>query len=253
MKYQDILYEVDGAIARITINRPKKLNALRGVTIEEICDAIRRAGADPKVGVLVLTGTGDRAFSSGGDVEWEAGGGLEGLNFEIDQLLIDCPKPTVARVNGYAIAAGNHIAYFCDLTVAAEHAIFGQNGPRIGSPAGGHPVAHLANIIGHKRARELWMLCRRYPARQMQDWGLVNFVVPYEELDAETDRVCAELLALSPTCLRTVKYSFSQLVDRTSNIEVLDRVAPDYFETGEQQEGTRAFLEKRPPDYSPWR
>lgn len=253
MAYEDIVYEVAGGIARITINRPEKLNALRGITIDEICDAIRTAGVDPEVGVLVLTGTGERAFSSGGDVEWEAGGGLDGLNFEIDQLLIDCPKPTVARVNGYAIAAGNHIAYFCDLTVAADHAIFGQNGPRIGSPAGGHPVSHLANIIGHKRARELWMLCRRYSAQQMQNWGLVNFVVPYAELDGEVDKVCAELLALSPTCLKTVKHSFSQLVNRTSNIEVLEQVAPGYFQTGEQQEGANAFLEKRAPDYSPWR
>ncbi|MCG8548504.1 MAG: enoyl-CoA hydratase-related protein [Alphaproteobacteria bacterium] len=253
MTYRDILYEVSDGVARITINRPEKLNAIRGISIDEICDAIRTAMADSDVGVLVLTGAGDRAFSSGGDVEWEAGGGLDGLNFEVDLLLLECPKPTVARVNGYAIAAGNHMAYFCDLTVAADHAIFGQNGPRVGSPAGGHPVSHLADIIGHKRAKELWMLCRRYTAAEMQQWGLVNFVVPMAELDAETDRVCKELLALSPTCLKTVKTSFTDKVDRTPNIDILNRVAPDYFETGEQQEGAAAFLEKRQPDFSPWR
>ena len=134
--------------------------------------------------MVVLTGSGERAFSAGGDMNWEQEGGLEQLEWRIGNLLLDCPKPVIARVNGYAIAAGNHMAYFCDFTIASEHSIFGQNGPRVASPAGGYPVSHLAGIIGHKRARELWMLCRRYSARQMLEWGLVNAVVPKEELDA---------------------------------------------------------------------
>jgi len=253
MQYQDILYAVEDAVATITINRPRTLNALRGETIEELGDAIRRASDAKEVGVIVLTGAGERAFCSGGDVRWEAGGGLEGLEFGIDRLLVECLKPTIARVNGYAIAAGNHMAYYCDFTIAAEHAIFGQNGPKIGSPAAGHIVAHSANILGHKRAREMWMLCRRYTARQMLDWGLINAVMPLAQLDDEVRKWCNELLALSPTCLKVLKRSFNTVVDLTSARAIVDEVAPHYFQTGEQQEGAAAFLEKRPPNYAPWR
>ena len=253
MAYQDILYSVADGVATITINRPEKLNAMRGLTIDEMENAIARAGADRSAGVLVLTGAGDRAFSSGGDVDWELEGGLKDLDLRINRLVLSCLKPVIARVNGYAIASGNHIAYFCDFTIAAEHSVFGQNGPRVGSPAAGHYVSYLADIIGHKRAREMWMLCRRYPAQQMLDWGLVNAVVPREELDAEVARWCRELLALSPTCLKTVKRSFNRLVDLTPIMDVVDEVAPGYFDSGEQEEGAKAFLEKRAPDFSRWR
>jgi 2-ketocyclohexanecarboxyl-CoA hydrolase len=251
--YQDILYSLADQVATIAINRPATLNAMTGVTIGELEEAITAAGADRAVGVVVLTGVGERAFCSGGDVGWEAGGGLDGLDFRINRMLQDCPKPVIARVNGYAIASGNHMAYYCDFTIAAEHAVFGQNGPRVGSPSGGHIVSHLAGIIGHKRAREMWMLCRRYEARRMLDWGLVNAVVPMAELDAEVARWCAELLALSPTCLKLAKASFAGIVDRTTTADYLERVAPGYFQSGEQQEGANAFLEKRRPDFSPWR
>ena len=251
--FEDLLYEVREQVATITINRPKSLNALTGRTLEELEQAICAAGADPNVGVLVLTGAGERSFCAGGDMHWEAAGGLESLDFRIDEALSDCPKPVIARVNGYAIAAGNHIAYYCDLTIAAEHAIFGQNGPRVGSPAAGRVVSHLASIIGHKRAREMWMLCRRYTASQMADWGLVNAVVPYAQLDDEVARWAQELLAVSPTCLKVLKRSFRQVADRTTQRSIVDEVAPGYFETGEQSEGAAAFLEKRPPDFSPWR
>jgi 2-ketocyclohexanecarboxyl-CoA hydrolase len=251
--YEEILYDVRNYVATIAINRPQSLNALTARTLEELEDAIQVAGTDRNVGVVILTGVGDRAFCAGGDMKWEAAGGLVDLDYRIDRLLCECPKPVIARVNGYAIASGNHIAYYCDLTIAAEHAIFGQNGPRVGSPAGGRIVSHLAAIIGHKRAREMWMLCRRYSAKEMLDWGLVNAVVPYGELDAEVDRWAKELLALSPTCLRIVKRSFVQTMDRTEQRMVLDEVARGYFETGEQQEGAAAFLEKRPPDFGRWR
>lgn len=251
--YRDILYSTADGVARLTINRPEKLNALTDVTLAEIEDAITAAGEDSEVGVLVITGAGERAFCAGGDVNWEAQGGLAELNFKIDRMLIDCPKPVIARVNGYAIAAGNHIAYYCDLTIAAEHAIFGQNGARVGSPAAGHVVTHLAGIIGHKRAREMWYLCRRYTAAQMLDWGLVNAVVPMERLDEEVSQWAQELLALSPTCLRVLKRSFRHVMDMTDQRAILDQVAPDYFESGEQLEGAAAFIEKRRPDFSRWR
>ncbi|MGE0151745.1 MAG: enoyl-CoA hydratase-related protein [Reyranellaceae bacterium] len=253
MQYEDILFTVANGVCTIAINRPKTLNALRGQTIAELEHALTEASTRPGIGVVVLTGTGERAFSAGGDVNWEADGGLKDLDFKLNRMILNCLRPTIARVNGYSIAAGNHMAYYCDFTIAAEHAIFGQNGPRIGSPAAGHHVSHLANIIGHKRAREMWMLCRRYTAKQMLDWGLVNAVVPMAELDAEVERWCSELLALSPTCLKTVKRSFNRLVDLTPLKEVLDEISPDYFETGEQDEGARAFIEKRRPDFSRWR
>jgi 2-ketocyclohexanecarboxyl-CoA hydrolase len=235
------------------MNRPEKLNAIRDITIRELEEALDTLGKDRSVGVIVLTGEGDRAFSSGGDVEWEKAGGLASLDWNLGNMILDCSKPIIARVSGYAIAAGNHMAYCCDFTIAADHSIFGQNGPRVGSPAGGYPVAHLAAIIGHKRAREMWMLCRRYTAQQMLDWGLINAVVSKDKLDAEVDRWCQELLAMSPTALKTIKRSFGRVIDRTGMQEILQEISPGFFESGEQQEGASAYLEKRTPDYSPWR
>jgi len=254
--YTDILYGVSDGVATITINRPKRLNAFTGHTITEMEDAVRRATDDRAVGVIVMTGTGERAFSSGGDMEWEAEGGLKGLDFHLGAQIIDCPKPVIARVSGYCIGGGNHLAYCCDFTIAADHSIFGQNGPRVGSPAGGYAVSHSAAVIGHKRAREMWMLCRRYTAQQALAWGLINAVVPQPELDSEVARWCKELLGLSPTVLRIVKASFRLTMDPYMGTHVSDMVAklaPDFFETGEQQEGARAFLEKRAPDFSKWR
>jgi len=253
MPFEDILVTTAGAVCTITINRPAKLNAMRGKTIEELEQAFLDAGADNAIGVIVLTGAGDRAFCAGGDVEWERDGGLESLDWQLGNIILDCPKPVIARVNGYAIAGGNHLAYCCDLTIASEHSIFGQNGPRVASPAGGYPVAHLAGIVGHKRAREIWMMCRRHSAAQMLEWGLVNAVVPKEKLDAEVERWCAELLEMSPTALKTIKHSFGRIIDRTGVSEVVEAVAPGFFKTGEQREGAAAFLEKRKPDFSPWR
>lgn len=254
--FTDLLYKVDNAVATIAINRPDRLNAFTGHTIEELSRAVAMAAQDRAVGVIVMTGVGDRAFSAGGDVHWEASGGLEGHDWHLGQEIVDCPKPVIARVSGYAIGGGHHLAYFCDFTVAADHSIFGQNGPRVGSPAGGYVVSHLASIVGHKRAREIWMLCRRYNAKQALEWGLINAAVPVAELDAEVARWCDELLALSPTVLRTVKASFrnhmQSYMDKNVS-DVLRKVSPNYFETGEQQEGANAFLEKRKPDFKPYR
>ncbi|MEZ5776603.1 MAG: enoyl-CoA hydratase-related protein [Hyphomicrobiaceae bacterium] len=256
--YRDILYDVKDHIATITINRPEKLNAFTQNTIYEWEHALKRAEADKDVGVIVFTGAGERAFSAGGDVNWEKEGGTREEDYHTAELIIKCPKAVIARVNGWCIGGGNHLAYFCDITIAAEHARFGQNGPRVGSPAGGYMVAHAANIIGHKRAREMWMLCRRYSAQQMLAWGLVNAVVPMAELDAEVKKWADEIMALSPTCIATVKHSFQYILDERLTMqkdlfEVLNHVRPDYFETGEQNEGASAFLEKRKPDFSQWR
>ncbi len=254
--YQDIIYSIDRAVATITINRPSRLNAFTGQTISEIENALTVAGNDNSVGVVVITGVGDRAFSSGGDVEWEAEGGLESLEFDIDHMIISCPKPVIARINGYAIGGGHHLAYFCDISIAADHAILGQNGPRVGSPAAGYIVAHAANIVGQKRARELWMMCRRYKAEQALNWGLVNAVVPMEQLDAEVRQWADEMLALSPTCLKILKRSFyyhTAPILQKNMKDIVMEVAPNYFDTGEQMEGATAFLEKRAPDFSQWR
>ena len=255
-RYSDILYEVNNAIATISINRPKRLNAFTGDTIEELRSAIIRADNDPTVGVIVFTGVGDRAFCVGGDMDWEVEGGLDGLDWQLGMDIVNCTKPVIARVNGYSIGGGNHIAYFCDFTVASNTSIFGQNGPRVGSPAGGYVVAHLASVIGHKRAREMWMLCRQYSAEKALDWGLINACVPAEELDATVAQWCSEILALSPTVLKTVKRSFRQHMESYADHNVSDtlsEISPNYFSTGEQQEGAKAFLEKRAPDFSPWR
>ncbi len=255
-EYQDIIYSIDRAVATIAINRPSRLNAFTGQTMTEIERALTAAGADNSVGVVVITGVGDRAFSSGGDVEWESEGGLESLEFDIDKMIISCPKPVIARINGYAIGGGHHLAYFCDISIAADHAILGQNGPRVGSPAAGYIVSHAANIVGQKRARELWMMCRRYTAEQALDWGLVNAVVPMDQLDAEVRQWADEMLALSPTCLKILKRSFyyhtAPILEKDMK-DVVMEVAPDYFSTGEQMEGATAFLEKGAPDFSRWR
>lgn len=258
-QYKDIIYELADNIATITINRPDKLNSVTAETILEIEDALDIAGKDPEVGVVVFTGSGDKSFCAGADVSWQKAGkmGRVGrMEFTPPYLTFSrCPKPIIARVNGYAIGGGNHFAYFCDFTIAAEHAVFGQSEPRVAYPTSGPVVNYLVRVVGHKRAREMWMLGRRYSAAQMQDWGLVNAVVPKEDLDAEVARWCDELLAVSPTCLKVYKASFiEEFNDLLGQADFLRRwmVPNDYLET-EQREGTSAFLEKRKPDYSRFR
>lgn len=257
--YQDILYTVAGGICTITINRPHKMNSVTGDTLRELEVAFDRAGNDPEVGVIVFTGTGDKAFCAGADVSWQREGrmGHGGpAAFTPPYLMFTrCPKPVIARVNGVAMGGGHHFAYFCDFTIAAEHAIFGQSEPRVAYPASGPVVNYLARIIGHKRAREIWMLGRRYSAQQMLDWGLVNAVVPLASLDEEVAKWCDELLAVSPTCLKVYKASFvEEFEDLLGQGDFLRRwLVPANFRDTEQREGTSAFLEKRKPDYSRFR
>lgn len=263
-QFTDVIYEVKGAVAWVTINRPDKLNAFTINTIKELASAFRLAQADSDVGVIVLTGAGERAFCAGGDVSTENGetfaSGPDSFDVVIKdfyRLIRDCLKPVIARVHGYAIGGGHHMAYLCDFTIATEDSIFGQNGPRVASPAEGWYVSYLWTVVGMKRAKEMWMLCRKYTAQQVLDWGLVNSVVPAEELDAEVEKWCNELLALSPTVLKTVKKSFDDswapMREAQDRFRILDQVNPGFFESGEQTEGANAFLEKRTPDFSAWR
>jgi 2-ketocyclohexanecarboxyl-CoA hydrolase len=257
--FEDIIYAKKDGVATITINRPDKLNAVTAHSLQEIEAAFDDAGKDATVGVVVLTGTGEKSFCAGADVSWQKAGkmGRTGAAiFTPPYLTISrCPKPVIARVNGFAIGGGHHFAYFCDFTIAAEHAIFGQSEPRVAYPACGPVVNYLTRVVGHKRAREMWMLGRRYSAAQMLEWGLVNAVVPMVDLDAEVARWCDELLNVSPTCLKVYKASFvEEFEDLLGQADFLRRwIVPDEFWETEQKEGTRAFSEKRKPDYSRFR
>ena len=259
MPYQDILYAVRDAVATITINRPEKYNAFRAETCEELIDAFKRAASDRDVAVVVLTGAGDKAFCTGGDQGDHAGGegggyggrGTIGLPIdEVQSLLRDIPKPVIARVQGFAIGGGNVLAAMCDLTIAAETAQFGQVGPKVGSVDPGFGTAYLARVVGEKRAREMWFLCRRYTAAQAYEMGLVNVVVPLERLDAEVAAWCAELAARSPTALAIAKRSFNADTEHQRGISALGFEAVAlYYGTEESKEGGKAFREKRAPDF----
>lgn len=260
-KYKDLLYAVRSNVATITINRPKTLNSLTGETMVELVGALDAASRDRRVGVIVITGAGERAFSSGGDVNWEKEGGLARRHVDVSPRVVHeairhAGKPVIAAVKGYAIGMGNHLAYYCDLTIAADNAVFGQNGPRVASPAEGYPVAYLQHVVGAKKARELWYLCRRYTAQDALEMGLVNAVVPLARLDAEVRRWCRDILAGSPTCIRILKETFEADIDYlrdTSPHHVQRMVAPDFHDTAEAKEGPNAFLEKRPPDFNKYR
>lgn len=253
--FTDILYEASGGVARITINRPDKYNAFRGQTCEELITAFNRAGWDKSVGVIVLTGAGDKAFCTGGDQSAHDGGydgrGLVGLPVEDLQTVIrDMPKPVVARVNGYAIGGGNVLVTCCDLAIASETAQFGQVGPRVGSVDPGFGTALLARTVGEKKAREIWYLCRRYKAQEALEMGLVNRVVPAAELDAEVARWCDEILALSPTAIAIAKRSFNADSESIRGISALGmQTLALFYETAESKEGVNAFMEKRKPRF----
>ena len=253
MPYDDILYDAGGGVAWITINRPKVLNAFRARTVDELIAAFRKAWGAQDVGVVVLTGAGDRAFSTGGDQKERTAsgyGGAEGLGMDMHGLhgvIRGIPKPVIAMVNGYAIGGGHVLHVLCDLSIAAETAIFGQVGPRMGSVDPGFGTAYLARLVGEKKAREIWYLCRQYTARQALEMGLVNAVVPAAELRAETERWCGELLERSPTALKLAKQSFNADTEHIAGFGELAFSALElYYGTDESREFGRAASEKRP-------
>lgn len=257
--YTDILFEktTDG-IAKVTINRPEVHNAFRPQTVNELKDAFDIARDDSSIGCVILTGKGDKAFCSGGDQKVRGEGGYVGgdgvprLNIlDLQKQIRSLPKPVVAMVAGYAIGGGHVLHVVCDLTIAAENAIFGQTGPRVGSFDGGLGSSYLARIVGQKKAREIWFLCRQYNADQAKEMGLVNTVVPLKELETETVKWCREMLELSPMALRFLKASMNAdcdgqigLLDLAGNATLL------YYLSEEGTEGKQAFIEKRKPDFS---
>jgi 2-ketocyclohexanecarboxyl-CoA hydrolase len=256
MDYQDILFEQRDGVARVTINRPAVMNAFRARTVDELIDAISRAGWDKSVGVIVLTGSGERAFCTGGDQSSHSDGGYGGrgtIGLPVDDLqtlIRDVPKPVIARVRGYAIGGGNVLVTVCDLAIASERAVFGQVGPKVGSVDPGFGTAYLSRIVGEKRAREIWYLCRRYTARQALDMGLVNAVVPHDRLDDEVAAWCSEILAKSPTALAIAKRSFNADSEGIRAIGAQGFQALSmFYDTEESKEGVRAFLEKRSPRF----
>ncbi len=256
-EYQDIIYEKAEGIARVTINRPEVRNAFRPQTVIEMLDAFEDAREDMGVGVVLLTGAGDKAFCSGGDQKVRGDAGYVGgdnvprLNvLDLQRLIRYIPKPVIAVVAGYAIGGGHVLHVVCDLTIAADNARFGQTGPRVGSFDGGLGASYLARIVGHKKAREIWFLCRQYDAKQALDMGLVNTVVPLAQLEEETMKWCREMLALSPMALRLLKASFHAAEDGFSGIQQLAHDTNLLFYGNEEaQEGRNAYREKRKPDF----
>lgn len=258
--YDDIRYTMDGGAAVITIDRPKVLNAFRAQTVDELIHALRTAGNDRRIGVVVLTGAGDKAFCTGGDLSTKTDTGYagpHGAGIDIDTFnytVRSLTKPVIAAVNGYALGGGNVMQVVCDLTIAADTAVFGQVGPKVGSVDAGLGTAYLTRLVGEKRAREIWFLCRRYTAAEALAMGMINKVVPADDLMAETMRWCEEILALSPTALKLAKQSFA--VD-TESLAALSRFAIStvdlFYRTPEAEEGYRAFVERRKPDFSPYR
>lgn len=261
MNYEDILYEVTDDAAIITINRPNRMNAFRARTVEELIHAFKRAWAAREVGAVILTSAGDRAFCVGGDqkVFNETGsyGTSENGLWEIDALhtvIRDIPKPVIAAVNGHAIGGGHVIHVLCDVTIAAEHAKFGQAGPRVASCDAGWGAAYLTRIVGEKRAREIWFFCRQYTAQQALDWGLVNKIVPGDQLLAEAKAWAKETAALSPTAIRLLKYGFNNDSAQIFGGVKMASVALEMLgNTPESTEGKQAFVEKRPPNFKQFR
>lgn len=256
--FEDITYEVEGATAIVTIDRPERMNAFRGQTVEELIAAFRSAWADHGVQAIILTGAGERAFCTGGDVKQRAETGdygpTESGMFEIGylhKLIRDVPKPVIAAVNGIAIGGGHVLHVICDLSIAAETARFGQSGPRVGSFDAGFGSAYLARVVGEKRAREIWYLCRLYDAATAERWGLVNAVVPADQLLDEAKAWAADIAAKSPTALRFLKQSFNADTDHQAGFSNLAMSALDlYAVSAEGMEGARAFAEKREPDFA---
>jgi 2-ketocyclohexanecarboxyl-CoA hydrolase len=259
--YTDILYDNAGGIATITIDRPDVMNAIRGRTVDELIDAFKHSWADSSIGVVILTGAGERAFCAGGDIKQRHESGDYGPTqyglFEIEllhRLIRDIPKPVIAAVNGFAIGGGHVLHVLCDLTIAGRGAKFGQVGPRVGSFDAGFGTAYLARVVGQKRAREIWFLCRQYTAEQAAEWGLVNAVVEPAQV-METSREWArEMLGLSPTALRFLKRSFNAETEHIAGLSQFAFDALDLFaQSPEAREALESFMAKTEPDFSKYR
>ena len=257
-QFEDIKFEKFEGIAKITINRPQVRNAFRPKTVMEMSQAFRQAENDPEIGVIVLAGEGKDAFCAGGDqkIRGHAGykdeKGGESLNvLEFQRQIRRCPKPVIAMVAGYAIGGGNVLQVMCDLTIAADNAIFGQTGPVVGSFDGGYGSSYLARIVGQKKAREIWFLCRKYSAQEAKEMGMVNIVVPYEELQAETVKWCREILEKSPVAISCLKAALNADCDGQAGLQELAGLATKlFYQSDEAHEGRDAFVEKRKPDFS---
>lgn len=259
--FTDITYQVEETWAVVTINRPERFNSFRGRTIDELLAAFKHAWADSQVACIILTGAGQKAFCAGGDVKERAETGSYGETewglFQVQQLhqtIRDIPKPVIAAVNGVAVGGGHVLHVLCDLTVASESARFGQSGPRVGSFDAGYGSAYLARVVGEKRARQIWFLLDLFDAETAERWGLVNDVVPADQLLDKAREYARKISSYSPTALRFLKHSFNADSDHMQGLGNIAFAGLDLFvETDEAKEGAAAFAEKRTPDFGPWR
>ena len=257
-EYEDILFDYYNGIARITINRERYRNAFTPTTTGEMSDALRICREEPDINVVVLTGAGDKAFCSGGDQNVKGRGGYIGKDgvprlsvLDVQKQIRSIPKPVIAAVNGFAIGGGHVLHVVCDLSIASENAIFGQTGPRVGSFDAGFGSSYLARVVGQKKAREIWYLCRQYTAEEALEMGLVNKVVPFDDLEDECMAWAAEMMQFSPTALRFMKASFNAATDGLAGLQQLAGDATLlYYTTDEAKEGRDAFKEKRAPDFT---
>ena len=256
-EYEEIKFDFFEGIARITINRPRYRNAFTPDTTKEMCDAMTHCRENSEISVVILTGVGDKAFCSGGDQNVKSFAGYIGkdgvprLNIlDLQKQIRSLPKPVIAMVNGYAIGGGHVLHVVCDLSIASENAIFGQTGPKVGSFDAGFGSSYLARVVGQKKAREIWFLCEQYSAREALEMGLVNKVVPFEELEDETINWCKKIMQHSPIALRMIKAGLNAELDGQAGIqELAGNATMLYYMTEEAQEGKKAFLEKRKPDF----